>query len=122
MSDPATPSAPRDSEQPVEQTMLAFIAIFAATALVAALGGLVSAGDDDPWYATINKAPGTPPGWLFGVVWPTLYALMAIGACMVWRRAGSWRQADRALSIFFLQLLPNLAWTFLFFRYHQPLL
>jgi len=112
------PTARDPGEQPVEGTVLAFIGIIAATALVAALGGLVSAGEQDPWYATLNKAPGTPPGWLFGTVWPILYSLMAVGACMVWRAAGSWKRADGALGVFFLQLLPNLGWTFLFFKYH----
>ena len=114
-------SAHDPAEQPIEATVLAFIGIIAATALVAALGGLVSPGEQDPWYAALNKAPGTPPDWLFGTIWPILYTLMAIGACMVWRAAGSWRRADEALGVFFLQLLPNLGWTFLFFRYHFAL-
>jgi translocator protein len=119
VSEPATPAR---TDQPVEATVIAFIGIIAATALVAALGGLVSAGDQDPWYGALNKAPGTPPGFVFGTVWPILYMLMAIGACMVWRAAGSWKKADGALSVFFLQLLPNLGWTFLFFRYHLAML
>jgi len=121
MSDPMTHSAPLD-DRPVEATVLAFIAIIAATALVAALGGLVAGGDSDPWYRALNKAPGTPPGFVFGVVWPTLYTLMAIGACLVWREAGSWKRADGALGLFFFQLLPNLGWSFLFFQYHLPIL
>jgi benzodiazapine receptor len=126
MTDPMTnrmsPGGPPDADRPVEATVLAFIAIIAATALVAALGGLVSAGDTDPWYQQLDKAPGTPPGFVFGVAWPTLYTLMAIGACMVWRAAGSWKRADMALGLFFFQLAPNLGWSLLFFRYHLPLL
>jgi len=120
MTDPMTRSARAEDERPVEATVLAFIAIIAATALVAALGGLVAARDADPWYQALNKAPGTPPAFVFGVVWPTLYTLMAISACMVWREAGSWKRADMALGLFFWQLLPNLGWSFLFFRYHLP--
>jgi hypothetical protein len=66
VSDPSPLSAPASNEprqeQPVEATILAFVAIIAATALVAALGGLVSAGQSDPWYQKLDKAPGTPPG------------------------------------------------------------
>lgn len=47
MTDPYT-SAESRQERPVEATVIAFIAIIAATALVAALGGLVSAGEADP--------------------------------------------------------------------------
>jgi translocator protein len=122
MSDPAQPSVPADGEKPVETTVLAFAGIIGATALVAALGGLSSSGSADPWYIALDKAPGNPPGFLFGIVWPALYTLMAIGACLVWQATGSWKRSDGALGLFFAQLVPNLAWSLLFFRLHQPLL
>lgn len=43
---------------------------------------------------------------------------MAIGACMVWRAAESFKKVEAALGFFFLQLAPNLAWSLLFFKYH----
>ena len=122
MSDPATTPVSAENARPVELTVLIFIAIIGATALVAALGGLVASGEADPWYAALSKAPGNPPAFVFGIVWPALYALMAIGACMVWQSAGSWKRTDGALGLFFLQLVPNLAWSWLFFGFHQPLL
>ncbi len=109
---------PDAAERPVEANIIAFVAIIASTALVAALGGLASIGEADPWYSTLNKAPGTPPGFVFGVVWPTLYTLMAISACMVWRAGGGWKRADSALGLYFVQLLANLAWSYLFFKFH----
>jgi translocator protein len=122
MTDPATTPVPAENARPVELTVLVFIAIIGATALVAALGGLVATGEADPWYTALNKAPGNPPGFVFGLVWPALYALMAIGACMVWQSVGSWKRTDGALGLFFLQLVPNLAWSLLFFGLQQPLL
>ena len=47
-----------------EATLLALGAILLATSLAAGLGALVSGGEADPWYAALNKAPGTPPGFL----------------------------------------------------------
>ena len=40
------------------------------------------------WYESLNKPPFTPPNWLFGPVWTTLYILIAIAG---WRtfRAGA---------------------------------
>jgi translocator protein len=122
MTDPASPPVPAETQRPVELTVLVFTAIIGATALVAALGGLAAGGEADPWYAALNKAPGNPPGFVFGIVWPALYTLMAIGACLVWNAAGSWKRTDGALSLFFLQLIPNLAWSWLFFGFRQPLL
>lgn len=109
------------SGTPVEARILAIFAIVAATSLVAALGGLISGGEQDEWYRALNKAPGTPPGFVFAVVWPLLYSLMTIGAALVWNAAGSWRRADQALGVYFVQLAANLGWSALFFQLHQPL-
>jgi tryptophan-rich sensory protein len=122
MSDPLSPPVPAETERPVEITVLVFTAIIGVTALVAALGGLAAVGEADPWYAALNKAPGNPPGSVFGIVWPALYALMAIGACLVWRAAGSWKRSEGGLRLFFLQFVPNFAWSLLFFRLRQPVL
>jgi tryptophan-rich sensory protein len=110
-------SAP-EVEAPRKPAFGAFIVIIAATALVAGLGALASAGEADPWYAALNKAPGTPPGYVFGIVWPALYALVAIGACLAWRASGGWKRASPAAWLYVIQLLANLGWSYLFFRYH----
>jgi tryptophan-rich sensory protein len=109
-------------EAPVELTVIAFIGIIAGACLTAALGALVSPGAADPWYQSLSRAPGNPPGFVFGAVWPALYTLMAVGACRVWLKAGSWRKADNALGVYFLQLMVNLGWSVLFFHYHLPII
>ncbi|CAN5682054.1 hypothetical protein BH24CHL1_BH24CHL1_12920 [soil metagenome] len=48
-----------------------------------------------------------------------LYAGMAIAAWLVWRKRG-WGGASRALSVFGLQLAPNVLWTALFFGLKAP--
>jgi translocator protein len=100
---------------PARSPWLAYVLIIGATIAVSALGGLVSSGTADPWYRDLNKAPGNPPGYVFGIVWPILYALMAFGACWVWRKAGGWANARTAMTLFLLQLVFNLAWSWLFF-------
>lgn len=105
---------------PVELTILVFIGIIAAACLTAALGALVSPGAMDPWYQTLNRAPGNPPGYVFGAVWPALYTLMAVGASRVWLKADNWRKSDTPLGLYFLQLIVNLGWSVLFFHFHLP--
>lgn len=110
-----TPSiADPQAKRSPEATLLALGAILLATSLAAGLGALVSGGEADPWYAALNKAPGNPPGFLFGIVWPVLYALMATSAFIAWR-------AGARLGVFMLQLVLNLAWSYLFFKLHLPL-
>lgn len=82
---------------------------------VAGLGSLATTPNIPTWYATLNKPSWNPPNWLFGPVWTVLYALMAISAWLVWKRAG-WRAA---ILVFVIQLLLNLAWSFIFFGAHQ---
>ncbi len=107
------------ADEPVRQrsseaTLLALASILAATSLAAGLGALISGGEADPWYAALNKAPGNPPGFVFGIVWPVLYGMMAISAFIAWR-------AGARLGVYMLQLALNLAWSFLFFDLHMAL-
>jgi len=82
----------------------------------ASLGGLFLPGE---WYASLKKPSWNPPGWVFGPVWSTLYAMMAVAAWLVWRRGG-WAARRRPLTLFLVQLPCNAAWTPLFFGWHRP--
>jgi translocator protein len=82
----------------------------------AAIGALFAPGE---WYRQLEKPAWTPPGWLFGPVWTALYALMGVAAWLVWRRGG-FAAAGPALSLFFLQLALNAAWTPAFFGLRRP--
>jgi tryptophan-rich sensory protein len=71
------------------------------------------------WYASLQKPPWTPPGWIFGPVWTALYTIMGVAAWLVWKRGGFARQG-KALSLFLGQLLFNALWSPLFFGMHNP--
>ena len=71
------------------------------------------------WYPALRKPPGTPPAWLFGPVWTTLYVLMAISVWLIWRNYG-WAGGRSALLLFFGQLALNAAWSGIFFGARLP--
>ena len=71
------------------------------------------------WYATLKEPSWNPPGWIFGPVWTTLYAMMAVAAWLTWRQGG-WIQQRRALRLFLVQLALNALWTPVFFGLHRP--
>ncbi len=73
----------------------------------------------DGWFETLNKPSWNPPSWLFGPVWTTLYAMMAVAAWLVWRHGG-WKSQRVALGLFVLQWALNAAWTPLFFGMQRP--
>lgn len=106
-----TPPTPSSGQQTVG--LIAWLVFcFAA----AATGFFVSI---DAWFESLNKPSWNPPSWLFGPVWTTLYAMMAVAAWLVWRRGG-WKTHARALGMFCLQWLFNALWTPLFFGAHRP--
>lgn len=90
-----------------------------ATAATAGLGAAVSGGSSDGWYAALTKPALNPPDIVFGIVWPILFVLMALGAVLVRVKAGSFRAASGALGLYFTQLAVNLSWSWLFFGFHQ---
>ncbi len=85
----------------------------------AALGGIATGPEIDGWYRTLEKPSWQPPPWVFGPVWSVLYLLMAVAAWLVWRRSG-FRDAAVPLSLFAVQLILNVAWSWIFFRLEMP--
>lgn len=73
----------------------------------------------DQWYANLKKAPWTPPEHVFGPVWTVLYMLMAASYYTIKRTKQCIKYCD-ALNYFFLQLIFNLMWSFIFFDMQMP--
>ena len=92
------------------------------------LSGLLSAGGEGQWYASLNKPAFTPPNWLFGPAWLVLYILMGISFARIWQVKTKSRYpiirkyAYNGILIFSVHFLLNLIWTPLFFGLQQPLL
>jgi tryptophan-rich sensory protein len=83
------------------------------------LGAMATTPEIECWYRTLTKPTWTPPDGIFGPVWTTLYILMAISAWLVWKPAGL-SGATLPLALFALQLLLNVAWSWIFFGWHRP--
>src|ERR1035441_4696850 len=83
----------------------------------AGLGSILTIASIGTWYATLRKPTWTPPNWVFGPIWTTLYLSMAVAAWLVWRQGG-FSRARLPLTLFVIQLALNVAWSGLFFRLH----
>lgn len=71
------------------------------------------------WYPSLIKPDWTPSGAVIGAIWSVLYILMATAAWLVWCKSeGELRR--RALTIFGVQLVMNVAWSALFFGLRSP--
>ncbi|MDV8149491.1 TspO/MBR family protein [Arthrobacter sp. B10-11] len=93
--------------------LMGLVAFLGASALVAWLGALATLNNVDGWYATADKAPWSPPNWVFGPAWTLLYTAMAVAAWLVWRRRSE--RTGPALAAYAVQLVLNLSWTPVFF-------
>jgi tryptophan-rich sensory protein len=108
------PALSWDAEPPgISKQVLVLAGFLAASFLVAALGSLATFDNVNGWYATADKAPWSPPNWIFGPVWTFLYTAIAVSAWLVWRKQAP--GTPRALKIYGIQLALNLAWTPVFF-------
>ena len=90
----------------------------AAAALVAILGGAMT--DIGPWYQALEKSSLTPPDWAFGPAWTVIYAFAAMAAVLGWRAAQSNRARALLVSLFFINAVLNILWSFFFFTLRRP--
>jgi translocator protein len=95
----------------------------AALGCLAALyiGGVLTQPNLD-WYATLAKPGFAPPNSVFPIVWPMLYAMMAVSAWLAWRAPGKDEDRKLALIWFYIQLVVGVLWSVAFFGLHSPAL
>lgn len=96
--------------------------IFILVIIVALAGGWVSAGSmKSGWYQTLTKPAGNPPNWVFSVVWPILYLLIAVSTARVVNCPHrDCEIQQQIIYLFIIQLILNFAWTAVFFGSENP--
>lgn len=78
---------------------------------------LMDNGPNTDWYLSLAKAPWTPPGWFFGVVWTTIMLAFALYmAKLVARKA--WL-SPMVFGAYVLILLLCILWNYVYFDQHQ---
>jgi len=81
------------------------------------IGSVFTAKTVSTWYLTLEKPAFSPPNWLFGPVWLTLYTIMGISFFLIWT---SQEKAHlRYLNFFIVHLALNAVWSIIFFGYQQ---
>lgn len=77
---------------------------------------LAGKGPRSNWYANLDKAPWTPPGWVFGLSWTLIMICFSIYLSYLWP---SVEHKKFLIGVLILQYVLNLAWNPTFFYYHQ---
>jgi tryptophan-rich sensory protein len=82
--------------------------------------GMFLGGDFMTYYMNLNRPFFSPEPFVFGIVWPVLYILIALSAYMYFIKAK--KDYKKGLFVFFLNLVLNSLWSFLFFGLKNPML
>ena len=99
---------------------LLLVFVFSAL-LVGYIGSYFTTPYIPTWYASLIKPELMPPSFVFGPVWSVLYVLMGIAAFRVYlKRKKAPKLASRALLLYGVHLLVNLAWSIVFFAGQNP--
>lgn len=97
--------------------ILVFIVLNFAALLI---GGLFTGdGVSSDWYSTLEKAPWTPPGWVFGFAWTSIMVCYAIYMGILYNRNGNRKEI---ILLYSIQLLLNISWNPIFFYFQNAIL
>ncbi|MBE7659957.1 TspO/MBR family protein [Tenacibaculum finnmarkense] len=81
---------------------------------------LMKDGPRTEWYLSLNKAPWTPAGWVFGASWSTIMLLFAF---YMTKLSLKFPFLDKKLTILFsVQWILNVGWNYFFFNQHLTLI
>ena len=97
--------------------LLIFLAINFGALII---GGIFTGkGVPSDWYINLDKAPWTPPGWVFGFAWTTIMICFSIFMAYSWSVINN---KKLLVSLFVIQWVLNVSWNPTFFYYHNVLI
>jgi tryptophan-rich sensory protein len=80
---------------------------------------LMQNGPQTNWYLSLNRAPWSPPGWVFGAAWTTIMIFFSWYMAELIKVSNS---KDIVVMLFVIQFILNVLWNYIFFNKHMVLL
>ncbi len=81
------------------------------------IGGLFTGqGVPSDWYQNLDKAPWTPPGWVFGAAWTSIMICFAVYMAYAWEAVSN---HNYLIGLFIVQWILNVIWNPVFFKYND---
>lgn len=94
-----------------QKVILFLIVNFAALGI----GGLLQdPGPMGAWYQNLNKAPWTPPGWVFGAAWTFIMLCFSFFMAELTQH----ESRNKLITLFSIQFVLNVIWNPIFFSHH----
>lgn len=86
-----------------------------------ALGAFLMGGSpaENEWYINLNKAPWTPPGWVFGFAWTIVMLSYSLNMTFSLNKTNE-ENRYKLIFLYALQLILNISWNPVFFLWHLP--
>lgn len=75
---------------------------------------LMNDGPKTTWYTSLNQAPWTPPGWVFGAAWTTIMICFSIYMAFLYLK----KPTSKVIALYSIQFILNVSWNYLFFNQH----
>ncbi len=97
---------------------LNYIVIPLITFFVAFFGSLLTNNGID-WYKTIKLPSFTPPGFVIGNVWTVIFILSTVSVLIVWNSFPRDQTFWLIISLFLVNAVLNVFWSYLFFTLHS---
>ncbi|WP_353778605.1 tryptophan-rich sensory protein [Winogradskyella sp. 3972H.M.0a.05] len=98
----------------MKQLILIILFLFINFGGLAICNWLMANGPQTEWYLNLNKAPWTPPGWVFGFAWTTIMICFSIYLSYL---LGNIKMSYFVV-IFSIAFLLNVSWNYVFFNQH----
>ncbi len=82
------------------------------------LGGMFTETGPGSWYDGLNKAPWTPPGWVFGAAWTSI---MICFSFYMAKSLGKLKPKNKHLILYGISWVLNVIWNPIFFYLHNAI-
>jgi len=96
----------------VKKTLILLLINFGGLILGAIFMG---EGPTSSWYNSLNQAPWTPPGWVFGAAWTSIMITFSIYISKLFQYK---KELKLSITLFATSWILNVMWNPLFFHFH----
>lgn len=79
---------------------------------------LMNNGATSDWYLSLNKAPWTPAGWVFGAAWTSVMLFFSVYMTFLYQNL----KTQKVILLYSVHLLLNISWNFIFMNKHMTIL
>lgn len=74
---------------------------------------LMNNGPTSDWYLSLNKAPWTPPGWVFGAAWTSIMICFSV---YLSKQFTSEKNTNSIAKFLLAEFVLNVSWNYFFFN------